>query len=236
MALEPTSRSVSESMWVPALALLVAVRVAIPLVVLAAGSSKLPLVPQYEYSPLSGDAYGYYHAAANILAAGDGVFNGWIGAGAIVLMTCFSTAALIFWRGGLRWLAVLLLASAVSLIIYVLVSHMAAAGAGTIAWPLAWALTLSPLPVFGVALTPDRAFPSGLALGLIANATTVVATAFVGFRATGRRSVGLIAAALCSTWPLWWESSPVPAPGSTDNGTSTSGSTSTKSRCRLRSS
>ena len=32
---------------------------------------------------------------------------------------------------------------------------------------------------------------------------TVIATAFVGLRATGRRSVGMLAAGLYATWPLW---------------------------------
>jgi hypothetical protein len=42
-----------------------------------------------------------------------------------------------------------------------------------------------------------------LGLSLIANATIVVTTALVGLRATGRHSVGLIAAGLYATWPIW---------------------------------
>jgi hypothetical protein len=131
------------------------------------------------------------------------VLIGWIGVAALVLIICFSSAAVILWRGGVRWLAVLLPASAVSLVAGVLVYEMAAPGAGVIGWPLAWALSLAPLPVLHIPLTPDRAFPTGFAISLAANAATVVATALVGVRATGRRSVGLIAAGLYATWPLW---------------------------------
>jgi hypothetical protein len=197
------TRTVSDALWVQMLAALVALRVLIPLVVLAAGSSKLPLVPDYDYRPLNGDAYGFYHAVANIFAAFSGVLLGWIGAAALVLMICFTVAAVILWRGGVRWLAVLLPPLAVTAITGVLVHDMATPGAGVVGWPLVWALSLSPLPVFHVALTPDRAFPTGLAISAIANAVTVVATAFVGLRATGRRSVGLMAAGLYATWPLW---------------------------------
>jgi hypothetical protein len=80
---------------------------------------------------------------------------------------------------------------------------MAPPGAGVVGWPLLWALALSPQSVFHVSLTPARAFPPGLALALLANTVTLVATALIGFRATGRRSVGLVAAALYATWPLW---------------------------------
>lgn len=197
------ARTVSDAVWVQTLAVLVALRVLIPLLVLAAGSSKLPLVPAYDYRPLNGDAYGSYHAVANLYAAFSGVMLGWIGVGALALVTCFTVASVILWRGGVRWLAVLLPPLAVAAVTGVLVHDMAGPGSGVIGWPLVWALSLSPLPVFHVALTPDRSFPPGLAISLIANAVTVVATAYVGLRATGRRSVGLIAAGLYATWPLW---------------------------------
>jgi hypothetical protein len=131
------------------------------------------------------------------------VLIGWIGLASLALMICFLFAALILWRGGVRWLAVLLPAFGLSLVVGVLVHDVAASGAGVVGWPLVWALSIFPLPLLDIALTPDRAFPPGLALTLIANAATVVATALVGVRATGRRSVGLIAASLYATWPLW---------------------------------
>ena len=46
--------------WRVALATLIAIRVAIPIVVLVAGDTHLGVVPRYEYGPLYGDANGYY--------------------------------------------------------------------------------------------------------------------------------------------------------------------------------
>ena len=193
----------SDVTWAAMIAALVALRVLIPLAVLAAAPAKLPLLPAYTYAPLNGDSFGFYETVANIFEAFRGVLIGWIGLASLTLMACFSSAAVILWRGGVRWLAVLLPAFGISLIVGVLVHDIAASGAGVVGWPLVWALATFPLPLFDIALTPERAFPSGLALTLIANAATVVATALIGLRATGRRSVGLIAAGLYATWPLW---------------------------------
>lgn len=194
---------VSDAAWASMLALFVGIRTLIPLAVLAAAPSKLPLLPRYRYVPLNGDAYGFYHAVANLFAAFDGVFDGVIGLAALFLLACFSVASLILWRGGIRWAAVLLPAFGVCLIIGVLVRDMAGAGAAVIGWPLLWAAALLPLPILHIPLTPDRAFPAGLTLSLLTNATTIVATALIGLRASGRRSVGLTAAGLLATWPIW---------------------------------
>jgi hypothetical protein len=53
-------------------------------------------------------------------------------------------------------------------------------------------------------------------LSLIANGIIVAATATVGIRATGRRSIGLIAASLYATFPLWVGL--VAGSGAADNG------------------
>ena len=189
--------------WASVLAGLVLIRALIPLLALANTPGKLPLMPQYTYAPLGGDAYGFYEAVANIFTAVQGVLGGWIGLAALVLMGTVGAAALILWRGGVRWLAILLPAFALCLVLGVVVHDMAPPGAGVVGWPLLWALSLSPLSILHISLTPDRAFPAGLAVTLVANAATLVATALIGLRATGRRSVGLIAAALYASWPLW---------------------------------
>jgi hypothetical protein len=191
------------SSWFVMLAALVLLRVLIPLAVLADAPGKLPLMPSYTYTPLGGDAYGFYEAVANIFTGVSGVLDGWIGIASLALLVCLIAAAMILWRGGVRWPALLLPLFGLGLILGVVVHDMAPPGAGVIGWPLLWALPLSPLAIFHVALTPDRAFPAGLALSLLANAATVVATGLIGLRATGRRSVGLIAAALYASWPLW---------------------------------
>jgi hypothetical protein len=203
MERRPAPPTGSDAMWVSVIAALVALRILIPLAALAASPTKLPLLPAYDYAPLNGDSFGFYETVANIFAAFRAMLIGWIGLASLALMICFSSAAVILWRGGVRWLAVLLPAFALSLVTGAFVHDLAASGAGVVGWPLVWALSLFPLAVLHIPLTPDRAFPPGLALTLIANAATVVATAVVGLRATGRRSVGLIAAGLYATWPLW---------------------------------
>ena len=194
---------VSDGVWVQTLAALVALRVMIPLAVLAASPKRIPLLPAYSYIPLNGDAYGSYHAAANLFAAFSSVMLGWIGVGSSVLIASFSVAAVIVWRAGIRWLAVLLPCLALSLPLGYLAREMAGSEAGVIGWSLAWAVGLLPLPLVGESLNPDRAFAAGLVVSLAANAATVVASAYIGLRATGRRSVGLIAAGLFATWPIW---------------------------------
>jgi hypothetical protein len=189
--------------WVSMLVGLVLIRVSIPLAVLANAPGKLPLLPSYTYAPLGGDSYGFYEAVANIFTAISAVLAGWIGLASLALMSCLIMAAVILWRGGVRWLGLLLPIFGLCLILGVVVHDMAPPGAGVIGWPLLWGLLLSPLAVFHASLTPDRAFPAGLAVSLLANASTVVATALIGLRATGRRSVGLIAAAAYASWPLW---------------------------------
>jgi hypothetical protein len=194
---------VTDVVWVQALAVLVALRVLIPLVVLAASPKKIPLLPAYTYVPLNGDAYGSYHAVSNLFSAFSAVMIGWIGLGTLAMIACFSVAAVILWRSGVRWLAVLLPALAVSLALGYLAREMGASEAGVIGWPLVWALSLAPLSVLRIPLDHDIAFGAGLIVSVAANAVTVVALAVVGVRATGRRSVGLLAAGLFATWPLW---------------------------------
>jgi hypothetical protein len=59
--------------WWGALALLVAVRLAIPLAAYAAGNSRLPGIPQFARSArdggLTGDATGFYDATRDFMAA-----------------------------------------------------------------------------------------------------------------------------------------------------------------------
>lgn len=59
-----------------------------------------------------------------------------------------------------------------------------------------------PYRALGGPLDPEIAFGFGLALSLAANVVTVVATAYAGLYATGRRSIGLVAAGLFAAWPF----------------------------------
>ena len=89
------------------------------------------------------------------------------------------------------------------------------AGAAVVGWPLLWAIPLLPLRAAGV-LDPDLAFAVGFPLSLAANAVTVVAIAYAGLRASGRRGVGVAAAALFALWPLLTR--PLAGPSAWENG------------------
>jgi hypothetical protein len=82
------------------------------------------------------------------------------------------------------------------------VSQMNPPGAAVFGWPLVWSLPMLPYRALGAPLDPDIAFGFGLAISLLANAVTVVATAYVGLYVTGRRAIGLAAAALYAIWPF----------------------------------
>ncbi|MGH3000897.1 MAG: hypothetical protein ACRDNM_16510, partial [Gaiellaceae bacterium] len=68
-------------------------------------------------------------------------------------------------------------------------------------WPLVWAIALLPVRAAG-RLTPSSAWDVGTALSLVFVALTVVAVAYLGRNATGRRWIGILAAAFWTAWPL----------------------------------
>ena len=184
----------SRRLWLGALASLVAVRVAIPLVVLAAAGHDLPGLPHYDYSPLNGDATGFYAEARELIS----VAFGPAGAAALLLVAAGAAAV---WRLGRTWVSIAVGCLAVSLAASALVLGSEPTGAAVVGWPLLWSIPLLPLRVVGL-LGDDVAFAVGLLLSLAAIAVTVVATAFIGLRATGSRAVGVGAAALYAIWPL----------------------------------
>ena len=184
----------SPRLWRPALAALVALRVAIPLVVLAAAGHDLPGLPPYDYSPLNGDATGFYAEARELISVAFGP------AGAVALLLLAAGAAAV-WRLRRSWVAIPVGCLAVSLAASALVLDQQTTGAAVVGWPLLWSIPLFPLRIAGV-LDDDVAFAVGLLLSLAANAVTVVATAYIGLRATGSRGVGIAAAALYALWPL----------------------------------
>jgi hypothetical protein len=175
------------------------VRTAIPLAALADRGHKLPLVPEYHYDPRPGDAYGYYSAARSLLAAWRQPVTL---AAVLVLLAAAVAAALVLRRRGERGWAVVAVAAGVGATGAVLAGRMAAAGAPTIGWPLVWSVPLLPYRALGLPLDPGIAFGVGLALSLLANVVTLIATAALGRIATGRTAVGLLAAGVWAVWPL----------------------------------
>ena len=190
--------------WGAALALLCAVRVGIPLVVLAASGHRIPTLPPYDYNPLPGDAHGYYSAARDFMAS-------WGRLGApvlfLVVLALGATAVCIvrLWprRPALRPWLVVSAAAAFSLVVTLAVTKTSSqTGAPVFGWPLLWSLPMLPYRAVGLPLDPDIAFVFGLVLLLAAEVVAVVATWYVGLRATGKRSVALLAAGLYAVWPL----------------------------------
>jgi hypothetical protein len=201
--------------WTTALAALAAVRVAVPLAALAASGHELPDLPYYAYG-YRGDASGYYSTARAILS---GVRA--LGVAAVVLALAALGGlwlALRLWRRRpeRRWQALLGVILLLSLVAAAVIADGAHGAVGAVGWPLLWAIPTAPLRVLGL-LGQESAFPFGLALSLAANVATLVACAYAGLYATGRRSVGLLAAALWALWPLLV--GPVAGHSSWSNGT-----------------
>jgi hypothetical protein len=188
---------------IAALTALVAVRVTLPLAALAASGTKLPDLPRYDYAATTGDGSGFYAATREFLASwGRLPLAGLIGlAVAAVIVAAVLLRAWCSRRAPRAWLLVAT-AAAFALVVTPAVTEMNPPGAAVFGWPLVWSLPMLPYRALGFPLDPDIAFGFGLALSLLANAVSVVATAAAGLYATGRRSVALLAAGLFAFWPL----------------------------------
>ena len=184
-----------------ALAVLVLIRVTLPLLALGASGSALPGLPRYEFEPLPGDAYGYYSAMRELLAT---IPRLGLALPGVMLAVAILIAVLARSRRRPTERPLLLLVGAlcVSAIATLLVLRMRPPGAPTIGWPLVWSVPILPYRVLGLPLDPEIAFGFGLALSLIANAVTVVSSYLLGLWVSGVRSVGLLAAAFFGLWPL----------------------------------
>jgi hypothetical protein len=195
------SRPPAAGWWVPLLAL-AAVRAAVPLVALAASGSDLPGLPPYSYAPLTGDSFGFYAAAREFLAT-FGRIDKAIALALLAASLSAGWASLQLWRHGRRWHGVVGLAAVLALVLASVVERMATTGAAVFGWSLLWSVPMLPYRAAGLPLDPDIAFAFGLSLSLAANAVAIVATAYIGLFATGRRSVGIAAAAAFALWPLF---------------------------------
>ena len=187
--------------WLGTLALLVLVRVAIPVSALA--HADLPGLPRIRSHALSGDATGFYAAAREFIAAWGRVPRPLLG----VLAVATLAAGIALIRGWQRWpgrRVWLLLAAAwwIGLLLVVDVVQQRFSGSAVVGWSIVWALPMLPVRAAGATLDQNVAFWLGLPLQLACIAVTLVATAHAGLYATGRRSVGLIAAGAYALWPF----------------------------------
>ena len=193
--------------WWGALALFAAIRVAIPLAAYAAGASRLPGLPRVTRSAadggLRGDATGFYAATREFMAAWGRMPRAVLALDALLALAAAVTI-IVIWRrrADLRpWLAAAALA-AFACVIAVDVHWMRPSGAAVFGWPLVWALPMLAYRALGFGLSKHVAWDFGVALSLTFVALTVVAVAYLGRNASGRRWVGLLAAALWTAWPL----------------------------------
>lgn len=202
--------------WFAALALLVAARLAVPLVVLAAHGHKLPVLPRWDYVAQTGDATGFYAAAREFISAWARLPHSMLAV--LAAAAVGGSAALVReWRRRPERRPWLLAVGAlgVALLACAGIAKMHAPGAAVVGWSLLWALPMLPFRAAGH-LDPDIAFGLGLALSLAANAAGIVATAVAGARATGSRRLGVLAGACAAAWPLLVE--PIAGHGAWENG------------------
>jgi hypothetical protein len=192
--------------WWGPLGLLAAVRVAIPLAAYADEGSRIPGMPRFERSHalggLMGDATGFYAGAREFLAGWSRMPRPLL---AVLALALLAGAALLVlaWRRGpeLRPWLVPAAVCGFGLLVCVDVHWMEPSGAAVFGWPLVWALALLPFRAAGV-LTHALAWDVSLVLQLCFVALTVVAVAYLGRNATGRRWVGILSAAFWAVWPL----------------------------------
>jgi len=189
--------------WWLAITLLIGVRLAIPLLPLAFSGHALPGLPAYRYQPLNGDSFGFYAATREFIASFTRVGKPLLGV-AVVGVAVAIWVGVRMWRRSSerRWVALLIPTAAISIALTLPIREMHPPGAAVFGCPLLWSIPMIPIRAVGLDPNPDVAFVIGLVLTLVALATTVVATAYVGLYASGRRSVGLLAAGLFAFWPL----------------------------------
>jgi hypothetical protein len=193
--------------WWSALGLLAAIRVAIPLVAYADAGSKLPGIPVFTRPAadggLEGDATGFYDATREFMAAWGRLPRPLLALVALALVAA-AAALVVLWRRRpqLRpWLVPVALL-AFGLAVCVDIHWMKPTGAAVFGWPLVWALPMLAYRALGLGLTERVAWDFGATLSLLFVALTVVAVAYLGRNASGRRWIGLLGAAFWTAWPL----------------------------------
>ncbi|MGH2935603.1 MAG: hypothetical protein ACRDL2_13965 [Gaiellaceae bacterium] len=192
--------------WWPTLGALAAVRLAIALAAYADRGSKLPGMPRFvrpaAFGGLQGDATGFYEGARDFMAAWGRMPRVVLGLDALFAIAA-AVAIVVLWRRRSQWRPWLLPAAlfALGLAVCVDIHWMKFTGAAVFGWPLVWALPMLPVRAVG-RLGPSTAWDIGTALSLVFVALTVAAVAYLGRNATGRRSLGLLAAAFWTVWPL----------------------------------
>jgi hypothetical protein len=193
--------------WWGPLGLLAAIRVAIPLAAYADRGSSLPGLPAFSRSAhdggLSGDATGFYAATREFMAAFGRMPRLVLALDALLALAAL-VAIVTLWRRRPAWRPWLVPAAlcAFGLVVSVDVHWMKPSGAAVFGWPLVWAVPMLAYRALGFGLSKHVAWDFGFALSLLFVALTVLAVAYLGRNATGRRPLGILAAAFWAAWPL----------------------------------
>jgi succinate dehydrogenase hydrophobic anchor subunit len=191
--------------WWGPLGLLAAFRVAIPLAAYAGAG--LPGTPDFTRSDrdggLVGDATGFYAATREFMAAWGRMPRALLALDALFVLAA-AAAVVVLWRRRAAWRPWLVAAAlaAAGLAVCVDVHWMEPSGAAVFGWPLVWALPMLVYRGLGFGLSKHVAWDFGFALSLVFVALTVVAVGHLGRNASGRRWVGLLAAAFWTVWPI----------------------------------
>jgi hypothetical protein len=189
--------------WWWALGALAAIRIAIPLAAYVQSGSSLPGLPRWTYLGLRGDATGFYAASREFIASWGRVPRPLLALTAVALLVALALIARTWRRRpDLRpWLppAALFVAG---LAVCVDIHWMEPSGAAVFGWSLVWGIPMLPYRLLSSNIPEHVAWDYGFALSLVCVALTVVAVAYLGRYATGRRWVGLLAAAFWALWPL----------------------------------
>src|SRR3954447_9215029 len=200
------SGTVARVRWWGSLGLLAAVRVAIPVAAYADRGSTLPGLPRFDRARadggLQGDATGFYAATREFIAAWARMPRSLL-AFLLVVALAAAVVLVVAWRRSPAWRPWLVPAAlfGFGLLVCADIRWMNPSGAAVFGWPLVWALALLPFRAAG-ALTHAIAWDVAFVLSLAFVALTVVAVAYIGRNATGRRWVGVLAAAFWAFWPL----------------------------------
>jgi hypothetical protein len=193
--------------WWAALALLAAIRIAIPVAAFLAGRSRLPGIPAFvrtrQEGGLTGDSTAFYAASREFIASWDRIPRPLLALAALLLVTG-GVAGYRAWQrrddlhpwllAGAIW--------AVALLLCLNIHWMHPSGAAGLGWPFVWGAAMLPYRLVTSGLGKHVAWDFAFGLSLMFVALTVAAVAYLGRYATNRRSVGIVAAAFWTCWPV----------------------------------
>lgn len=188
--------------WSVALGGLVVLRVLPALVALAGEGRDLPGIPRFDLVAGTGDDAGFYAAAREFISSLGRIPRPLLVLALAVAVGSVVAARRLWPRPELRPWVLVGLSLAAALVVSVAILELEPSGSAVFGWSLLWGLAMLPYRLLGLPLDYETAFIFAFPLALAANVVALIATAYAGYWATGRRAVGLIAAGALAVWPL----------------------------------